>query len=85
MQICSTWKRKSGKNAVEGRLGRLKLSLITEPNVAADAAAAFREMRQFEEVDLINSEAVTKSDPTAEEGSLYETVRAQANRLQTAV
>ena len=64
------------KNAVEGRLGRLKLSLITEPNVAADAAAAFREMRQFEEVDLINSEAVTKSDPTAEEGSLYETVRA---------
>ena len=64
------------KNAVEGRLGRLKLSLITEPKVAADAAAAFREMRQFEEVDLINSEAVTKSDPTAEEGSLYEAVRA---------
>ena len=41
------------KNAVEGRLGRLKLSLITEPKVAADAAKAFREMGQFEEIDLI--------------------------------
>lgn len=64
------------KNAVEGRLGRLKLSLITEPKVAADAAKAFREMGQFEEIDLIHSEAVTKSNPRAEEGSLYEAVRA---------
>lgn len=64
------------KNAVEGRLGRLKLSLITEPKVAADAAKAFREMGQFEEIDLIHSEAVTKSNPRVEEGSLYEAVRA---------
>lgn len=64
------------ENAVEGRLGRLKLSLITEPKVAADAAKAFREMGQFEEIDLIHSEAVTKSNPRVEEGSLYEAVRA---------
>ena len=37
---------------------------------------AFREMGQFEEIDLIHSEAVTKSNPRAEEGSLYEAVRA---------
>ena len=31
---------------------------------------------RFEEIDLIHSEAVTKSNPRAEEGSLYEAVRA---------
>ena len=62
------------KNAVEGRMGRLKFSLITEPKFAHDAAAVFREMKQFEEVDLINSKAIEDSEPRAMENSLYEAV-----------
>ena len=64
------------KNAVEGRMGRLKFSLITEPKFAHDAAAVFREMKQFEEVDLINSKAIEDSEPRAMENSLYETKEA---------
>ena len=64
------------KNAVEGRLGRLKLSLVTEPNVSADAAKLFREMKQFEDAELIDSAAVIKNEPVVLEGSLYEAVRA---------
>lgn len=63
------------KNAVEGRMGRRKLSLITEPNAAHDAAAIFRNMKQFEEVDLINSAAVAASGPQVLANSLYEAVR----------
>mgnify|MGYP000632814052 FL=1 len=62
------------KNAIEGRMGRLKFSLITEPKFAHDAAAVFREMKQFEEVDLINSKAIAGSEPRAMENSLYEAV-----------
>lgn len=62
------------KNAIEGRMGRLKFSLITEPKFAHDAAAVFREMKQFEEVDLINSRAIADSEPRAMENSLYEAV-----------
>jgi len=62
------------KSAIEGRMGRLKFSLITEPKFAHDAAAVFREMKQFEEVDLINSKAIADSEPRAMENSLYEAV-----------
>ena len=62
------------KNAVEGRMGRLKFSLITEPQYAHDAAVIFREMKQFEEVDLINSKAAAASGTEAFENSLYEAV-----------
>ena len=55
-------------------MGRLKFSLITEPKFAHDAAAVFREMKQFEEVDLINSKAIADSEPRAMENSLYEAV-----------
>lgn len=34
--------------------------MITEPAYALDAAKIFRRMQQFEEVDLINSEAVQR-------------------------
>ena len=64
------------KNAVEGRLGRLKFSLVTEPNVSADAAKLFREMKQFEEAELIDSAAVIKNEPVVLEDSLYEAVHA---------
>ena len=43
------------KNAIEGRMGRLKFSLITEPKFAHDAAAVFREMKQFEDCLLYTS------------------------------
>ena len=65
---------KEWKNAIEGRMGRLKLSLVTEPRYAHDAATAFREMKKYEEVDLINTAAIEKSQPQAEQGSLYEAV-----------
>lgn len=65
---------KEWKNAVEGRMGRLKLSLVTEPQYAHSAAVIFREMKKYEEVDLINTDAIEKSGPKAEEGSLYEAV-----------
>ena len=65
------------KNAIEGRMGRLKFSLITEPKYAHDAAVIFRDMRQFEEVDLINSKAIADSEPYVLDGSLYEAVDAK--------
>lgn len=62
------------KNAVEGRLGRIKKSLITEPAYALDAANIFRRMKQFEEVDLINSAAIQRDSPQTDHHSLYEAV-----------
>ena len=62
------------KNAIEGRMGRLKFSLITEPRYANTAASVFRDMKQFEEVDLINSGAILDSAPKAMDNSLYEAV-----------
>ena len=62
------------KNAIEGRMGRLKFSLITEPQYAHDAAKIFRELKQFEEVDLINTKAIADTKPQAAEHSLYDAV-----------
>ena len=62
------------KNAVEGRLGRLKKSMITEPAYALDAAKIFRKMKRYEEADLINSAAIKRESPAAEKNSLYEAV-----------
>lgn len=67
-------KEETWKNAIEGRMGRLKFSLVTEPEFAHDAAKIFREMKQYEEVDLINARAVADSNPVAMEHSLYEAV-----------
>ncbi|MFI3209365.1 MAG: ATP-binding protein, partial [Eubacteriales bacterium] len=67
----------SWKNAIEGRMGRLKTSLITEPQYAHDAAKIFREMKEFEQVELIHSKAVAESNPLAKEGSLYEEVKTE--------
>ena len=65
------------KNAIEGRMGRLKHSLITEPQYAHEAAVLFRNMKQYENVDLINSKAIADSKPDCMEGSLYEAVKTQ--------
>lgn len=66
------------KNAVEGRLGRIKRSLITEPQYALDAAKIFRRMkrREFEEIDLINTAAIKRDAPSAESSTLYDAVKA---------
>lgn len=65
------------KNAIEGRMGRLKHSLITEPQYAHEAAVLFRNMKQYENVDLINSKAIADSKQDCMEGSLYEAVKTQ--------
>lgn len=66
------------KNAIEGRLGRIKHGLVTEPRYALDAARIFRKMKrkEYEEVELINTAAIKRDTPTAEAGTLYEAVRA---------
>lgn len=68
---------KEWKNAIEGRMGRLKLALVTEPKYAHDAAVMFRRMKGYEEVDLIDTAAVEKSGAREEEGSLYEAVETE--------
>lgn len=65
------------KNAIEGRMGRLKHSLITEPQYAHEAAVLFRNMKQYENVDLINSKAIADSEPDCLEGSLYGAVKTE--------
>ena len=65
------------KNAIEGRMGRLKRSLITEPQYAHEAAVLFRNMKQYENVDLINSKAIADSEPDCLEGSLYDAVKTE--------
>lgn len=62
------------KDAVEGRMGRLKLSLVTEPKYAHDASELFREMKKYEDVELINTDAIGKQNPSADDNSLYEAV-----------
>lgn len=62
------------KNAVEGRMGKLRFALVTEPKYAGEAAKQFRKLSRHEDVDLINTEALVASNPTAKEQSLYEVV-----------
>lgn len=65
------------KNAIEGRLGRIKYSLVTAPEYALEAATIFRKMREkeFEEVNLINTAAIKRDEPKARENTLYEAVK----------
>lgn len=67
------------KNAIEGRLGRIKRSLITAPQYALDAAKIFRRMKrkEYEEIELINTAAIQRDNPRAQEGTLYECVAAE--------
>ena len=67
------------KNAIEGRLGRIKHSLVTEPQYALEAAKIFRKMKkkEYEDVELINTAAIKRDQPQAEQGTLYEAVAAE--------
>lgn len=65
------------KNAVEGRMGKLRFALITDPKYAMEAAKQFRKLSRHENVDLINSKALVESEPKCKENSLYETVKCE--------
>lgn len=65
---------KEWKKAVEGRMGKRKLCLITEPGYAQEAAAVFRTMEEFEEVELINSKALTEVSIQPKPETLYDAV-----------
>lgn len=62
------------KNAIEGRMGNLKYALVTEPQYAHNAAETLRDLKRFEEVTLINSNAIVKADKNVLPNSLYEAV-----------
>ena len=64
------------KDAIEGRLGKMKYSLVTPPEYALEAAKIFRKMtgKEFEEFNLINTAAIKKHEPKAKEHTLYEAV-----------
>lgn len=65
------------KNAVEGCMGRLRFALVTEPKYAKEAAKQFRKLARYENVDLMNTEALAESNPQAKDNSLYEAVRCE--------
>ncbi|MDE5823071.1 MAG: hypothetical protein K2H91_00065, partial [Lachnospiraceae bacterium] len=73
------------KDAIEGRMGRLKLSLVTEPKYAHDAAKLFREMKKYEEIDLINTDAIAKSNSSVDDNSLYEAVQTEIPYIDTSL
>ncbi len=64
------------RNAVEASLGRIKFGLTVEPKYARMAAEIFRKMKkkEYESIDLIQTEAMIKDRPGAEPNSLYEAV-----------
>ena len=62
------------KNAVEGRMGRMKCALVTEPKYARDAAVLFREMKKYEEVELIDTDALVRANAAVDDNALYEAV-----------
>lgn len=66
------------KNAIEGRLGTIKYSLVTAPQYALDAAKIFRRMRrrEYESIHLINTAAIKRDMPAADQETLYEAVTA---------
>lgn len=67
------------KDAIEGRLGRMKYSLVTAPEYALEAAKIFRKMKgkEFEDFNLINTAAIKRDQPKANENTLYEAVQAK--------
>ena len=67
------------RNAIEGSLGRIKFGLVTEPRYAQAAAEIFRSMkkREYESVDLIQTEAIVRDRPEAAPGTLYEAVKTE--------
>ena len=63
------------RNAIEGRLGRIKFGLVVEPRYALDAAKIFRRMKkeEYETVDLINTAAILRDKSEAVFFQIYRT------------
>jgi uncharacterized protein YPO0396 len=70
------------KNAIEGRLGRVKYSLITAPEYALTAAELFKKMDHCEDITLINTAAILRDEPEAKKNSLYDAVKAEEKYVQ---
>ena len=68
--------QESWRNALEGRLGRIKFGLVVEPRYALEAAAIFRKMKkkEYQSVDLINTDAILRDHKEAAPGTLYDAV-----------
>ena len=62
------------KDALEGRLARVKYSLVTPPEYSHLAAVLFRRMKEYENVDLLHVANIMADNPSVREGSLYEAV-----------
>ena len=67
------------RNAIEGRLGRMKFGLVVEPRYALEAANLFRQMKkaEYQSVDVINTAAIQRDKPQAEEETLYDAVKTE--------
>lgn len=70
------------KNAVEGRLGRLKYSLVTEPEYADDAAELFRKMSHFQNVELLHTGKLCEKNAKVMENSLFEAVSVEEDYVK---
>ena len=67
-------------------MGRVKHSLVTAPEYTLDAAKAFRKMKQvkgIEDVELMDTAAIVRDKPKADENTLYECVRAEEAYVDT--
>lgn len=64
------------REAIEGRLGRVKYGLITPPEYASLAVRLFGTMEEFENVDLFHVKRILEDEPQAVPGSLYEEAEA---------
>lgn len=67
------------RNAIEGRMGRMKFGLVVDPRYALEAAEIFRKIRrkEYESVDFINTDAIVKDAPRALPGTLYDAVNTE--------
>lgn len=67
------------RNAIEGRMGRMKFGLVVEPRYALEAAEIFRKIKrkEYESVDLINTDAILKDAQKALPGTLYDAVNTE--------
>ena len=71
------------KNAVEGCMGKLRFALVTEPKYAKEATKQFRKLVRYENVDLINTEALMEANCTSKENSLFEAVSCEKGFVAT--
>ena len=62
------------KKAIEGSLGKMRFALVTAPKYAEEASQQFRKLTRYENVDLIQTAAITETSAQVKDHSLYESV-----------